>query len=457
VLVVMGVTCVAVGLFVYKQRDRLSYKSLEKPGNCDQVLSASSVFRNYEKTLSLLRLSKSVSEAPHALCFVSNISSVGNNPKLAYRDIVFNYRNPDILYTALKSRLNELLVSDRELGSGRGSKLAWPGGWLSEAALVGYKRTGQQRFLDLFVDYYDNVLERRDDKMLRFDDFHKKVMKAWGSVNLTEGRRRFDDTGNETPWVSHITHNARIVLPGTEFALIVKSSPSLSRYSLKADHYVKVAEEVLEQFNSDRVFVQSFPDLVWYNRPVVDKHEPTNHMHMVARVWANLFLLTGNKGYKDAVEGVIEVFAAGLKKQPGGLVSWSYAPVFVDQKQRRKYSNEEGYSEPIWKATHTTQFILQASAQGYLGARIIAPDIAKILSRLTFQGDRAWTTVASRGGAYFDPDREGLNPNFVALITYGSIESEIKNKVSRLVASRPDVFPRAWLFDAGLFAYANLL
>ncbi len=456
-LVCTGLTCIVIGAIFLRLRSNFWTQSLSKPDNCDQVLSPARVYDNYEKAINLLGASKRLADAPFVLCFVSNVLAVGNSPRLAYRDIVLNYRNPDILYTALESRMKELLANDRDLGYGRGSKLAWPGAWLSEAALVGYKRTGQKRFLDLFVVYYDNILERRDDKLLRFDDFHNKVMKAWGSTNLTEGRKRFDNANNTPSWVSHVTHNARIVLPGTEFALIVKSRPYLKEYSLKADQYATVAEEVLDQFESDRVSVPSFPGLVWYDRPVVNKYEPTNHMHMVARVWANLYLLTGQEHYRDAVNGVIKTFNAGLNRGPDVLVSWRYAPVFVDQRQRNKYSNDEGYSEPIWKATHTTQFLLQANNQGYKEARRIVPDIAKVLSQLTFQGDRAWTTVSRRGGTYFDPKKEGINPNFVALITYSSVKPEIKDKISELVSLRPDIFPRAWLFDAGLFAYANLL
>ena len=456
-LVLAGLTCLALVAFAFRARKDLWAEPLQRPENCDEILDSSRVYGNYEKVINSLSASKDLAAIPSALCFVDDLSSVGNSSRLAYRDIVLNYRNPDILYGALKLRLAEILDGDRKLGSKREARLAWPGVWLSEAALVGYRRTGQTRFLDLFVNYYDQVIERRDDKLLRFDDVHKKVMKAWGSTNLTSTRKQFSGSDQGPLWIAHITHNSRIVFPGTEFAVIVKDDPGLRRYSLKADRYTQVAEEVLAEFDSDRVVVPVFPGLTWYNRPLVDKYEPTNHVHMIARVWANLFVLTGEERFRDAVDGVIDVFGVGLSSEPGSLVCWRYAPVFVDQKQRKKYSNEASDSEPIWKATHTTQFLLQASQQGYHKAVEIAPKVARMLSTLTFQGDRVWASVSRGGGAYYDPKKNGLNPNFVALVTYGSVEPGVKRKVPELVSSRLDIFPRAWLFEAGLFAYANLL
>ena len=449
-----GLAVFAFGTFAFKTRKDLWAEPLRRPDNCDEILHPSKVYDNYVNALKSLVVLKELAEASNSLCFVSDLSSVGRSPSSAYHDIVSKYRNPDILYAALKIRFDEVLASDLEIGSKRGSQLAWRGVWLSDSALVGYKRTGQSRFLDLFLNYYDQVLERRDDKLLRFDDFHQRVMKAWGSTNLSKNR---SGGQSDSLWVSHITHNARIVFPGTEFALIVKDNPSMQRYASKAKRYTAIAEEVLAQFDEDRVEIPSFPGLTWYNRPVIDKCEPTNHMHMVARVWANLFLLTGEKRYRDAADGVLNVFAVGLSDEPGSMVSWRYAPVFVNQEQRKEYSNDRDYSEPIWKATHTSQFLLQASNQGYKKAGEIAPKVARKLSALTFQGDRSWTSVSRKGGQYYDPKLHGRNPNFIALVTFGSVDPKIKRKVPELVASRVDIFPNAWLFEPGLFAYANLL
>jgi len=137
-----GLTCLALVAFAFRARKDLWAEPLQRPENCDEILASSRVYGNYEKVIKSLSASKDLAAIPSALCFVDDLSSVGNSSRLAYRDIVLNYRNPDILYGALKLRLAEILDGDRKLGSKREARLAWPGVWLSEAALVGYRRTG---------------------------------------------------------------------------------------------------------------------------------------------------------------------------------------------------------------------------------------------------------------------------------------------------------------------------
>ena len=432
-------------------------KSLQRPENCAQITASGQVYRQYVEVLAALRSSKSLEEVPQALCFVSDLGSVGRSPDRAYREIIAGFRSPDVLYQALAKGFDKVLKLDLRQGLRRRAGLAWQGVWLSEAALVAYRKTGQTRFLDLFVKYYDSVLDRRDDKLGRVDSWHGRVMKAWGSVNLAMNKKSKKKLGASLPWIAHITHNARIVFPGTEFALIVRDDPSLARYRDKARSYVAVAEEVVAEFDGDRVALPGRSDLVWFNRPLVDRPEPTNHLHMVARTWANLAELTGTKRYRQDVESVLSIFRAGLRREPNGLLSWGYAPALLDASQREEYSNDDGYSEPIWKATHTVQFFLQAQRQGYASADELVVKVGRMLNTLTFQGDRVWSSVAKRGGRYYDPEKDGDSLNSIALVTYFAVEPDLKRKVAGLVALRPDIYPKGWLSSSGLFAYANLL
>lgn len=432
-------------------------EALRRPEDCPQVIAPDAVYHNYVEVTDALKTIDDLEQLPRALCFVSDPAKVGRSPDLAYREIVAGFHSPDVLYQSLLKGFGDVLESDLKQGLRRRAGLAWQGVWLGEAALVAYQKTGQARFLDLFVGYYDDVLDRRDDKLARVDAWHGRVMKAWGSVNLAMNKKNKKALNASLPWIAHITHNARIVFPGTEFALIVRKDPDLARYRAKAAHYVNVAEEVLGEFDADRVALPGREELVWYNRPLVDRPEPTNHLHMVARAWANLYELTGKKRYSDDVNSVLSIFESGLKKEPHGLLSWGYAPALLDVSQREAYTNDSGYSEPIWKATHTTQFLLQAQRQGYASADGLAPKVARMLKELTFQGDRVWSSVALRGGRYFDPEKDGVNLNVVALITYRAHEPELVDKIPFLVSSRPDIFPKGWLWPSGLFSYANLL
>jgi hypothetical protein len=420
--------------------------------DCNAVQAPQHVARHYRTAMQQLAAGRSPRQVAKLRCFIGNQAATQADARVAYRQLVAHTFNPDILYTVLQRQLQRNLEADRTLGQQRDAQLAWPGAYLSEAAVVAYRNTGQQRFLDLFVTYYDGILERRDDQLGRFDTKHKRVMKAWGSVNIEKDQ-----------WIAHVTHNARITYPATEFARLVRANPSLQRFQAKADRYVASARETLDDFEDDLVSVPGHPEIRWYQRPLDNNLEATNHLHVVGNTWLNLASLTGEARYRRHVEEVIEVFLQGVRREPDGLVSWNYFPFFAEQERRNNtYLNGQEYSEPIWKASLTAPFLLRAQAQGYAVPHTLIEALGRTFTSLTFQGDQIWRNLARRDSRFVDPQKDrqklGFLRNATVLVEYGRVAPDLPTKVATLVASRPDLFPQGWLSSPSmLLSYAYYL
>jgi hypothetical protein len=424
----------------------------ETDADCLTVQAPQQVARHYRAAVQQLADGQSPRQVAQLRCFIGNQAATQSDTRVAYRQLIAHTFNPDILYTALQRQLQRNLEEDRALGQQRDAQLAWPGAYLSEAAVVAYRNSGQQRFLDLFVSYYDAILDRRDDRLGRFDTKHTRVMKAWGSVNIEKDQ-----------WIAHVTHNARITFPATEFARLVHANPSLKRFQATADRYVAAARETLDEFEEDLVNVPGHSGIRWYKRPLDNNLEATNHLHVVGNTWLNLASLTGETRYRQHVEEVIQVFLQGVRREPDGLVSWNYFPFFAEQERRNNtYLNGQEYSEPIWKASITAPFLLRAQAQGYQVPRALIEAIGRTFTTLSFQGDQIWRNLARRDSRFVDrqQDRQklGFLKNTSVLVEYGTVAPELPTKVATLVASRPDLFPQGWLSSPStLLSYAYYL
>ena len=422
------------------------------PVNCQQILASSHVLGNYQKVSNELAQGVEPLRVYGAQCFLDPASIGKLSAHEAYEALVAHVFNADILYSALRQSFRKNLRLDRSLGVKRDAGLAWPGMYLAEASLVAYQRTGQQRFLDLFVDYYDAVLLRRDDQLGRFDVQHRRVMKAWGSVNIEAGQ-----------WIAHVTHNARIVYPATEFARIVRSSPSLNRYEAKAEHYLLNARETMAEFDADMVSVPGYPGISWYRRPFDANLEATNHLHVIGTVWLNLAALTGDPVYRQRVGQLINVFVRGVRRESDGLVSWSYFPFFAIAEQKDpEFLNGQEYSEPLWKASLTSPFLLRAFERGYAMPKSLVPAMGRVFTTLSFQGEQIWRNVARRDSRFVDVDRDrqklGFLKNVVTLVEYGKIVPHLPEQIAHVVAGRRDFFPQGWLSSpATLLGYAYYL
>jgi hypothetical protein len=429
---------------------------------CKAALTVGSAYHNYEEVRQALVSGISPASIPKASCFIEgNLSKL--DAKEAYRRFITNSFQSNVLYDFLSERLQTILENDIRLGQKRQAQLAWSGGYASEAAITAYKRTHETRFLDIFIAYFDGLLARRDDKLGYVDDYHKRVVRSWGSTNLSKKR-----------WIAHVTHAARIVYPATEFAVLVRADPRLSRYAETANRYAMESKTTLDEFEDDWRPVHEEPGRFWtfvayegrplgfnwYIRPDKGTYEATNHLHTVASVWVNLFKLNGDKKYKERSESVLRIFSDGVTREPDGSVHWKYFPYFASKELVRP--NGKQYSEPIWKASQTAPFLIRAAQSGYPVPNDLLQAIARTFTDTVLRNDGVLKNLSPSDSddmeAEQDSDHLGNLEGIVSWLEYEKIDPQIGQKLRDIVADRPDLFPGGWLSRPNMArGYAHFL
>jgi hypothetical protein len=334
--------------------------------------------------------------------------------------------------------------------------------------VVAYRNTGETRFLDLFRQAFDQILERRDSVTGFQDALRQRSTHGWSSINISEEKR--SNHKGKPFLVGHITHAARIVYPATEFVRLVQQSPQLTaRYGADAQRYITASRAAIDDFDTDwkpvaglRVPGSDRP-LFWYRRPITNSLEATNHVHMVASTWLNLGQITGQTSYHEKAVDSLAVFQQGVKKENNHTVHWNYFPFFATKEQQR-FANGREYSEAVWKASLTTPFIARAQRLGLEQAKPLSAAIAHSINQEILGDGELRRNLSSKQSRWFDPgdtkDKKQLGKinNITYFLEYESIEPEIGRKIRRLFATRPDLLPMGWLGSpSGALGYAHLL
>lgn len=422
------------------------------PGLCREPLKPQSSLLNYRRVLRSLQAGRRPATISDYRCFSDGaVPDSGITPEQGYAQVIRQGFHSQVLYDALDDRFQRILARDQQEGFQRRSVLGWAGAYASEATLIAYERTGEQRFLELFVRYFDAVLERRDDRLNRFDDYHQRVMKAWGSNRIDPNR-----------WIALITQNAHMLGPVTRFAVLVKERPDLARWRSTAEHYEQASEDTLAEFEDDWQHHPLAPPATrWYLRPPNREAEATNRVHLVGRVWLNLARLRADPRYGERVRALIRIFEQGVEREPDGSVHWNYFPYFATAEMQR-YPNGQDLSEPVWKGALTVPFLLEASAAGYPVPAELLQAIARSLEEVVLGGGDLQRNLSPKRSRAMDAQRDaekiGMLQALTGVLAYGALRPAIVTRLTDLVATRPDLFPGGWLgSDAGLMGYAALL
>ena len=148
----------------------------ESDSDCDVILKEGQALASYRDVTKALAAGTPPGEVEGIGCFFPE-SEVPSDSSGAYEALVSSFFHPNVLYDYLERQARFVIKRAPRRHSGI---FAWAGGYLAEAAVTAYQRTGERRFLDLFVDYFHQVLALRDDKQGRMDAYHRRVMKSWG-------------------------------------------------------------------------------------------------------------------------------------------------------------------------------------------------------------------------------------------------------------------------------------
>lgn len=408
----------------------------------DDALAPGHAYATYNAVWEALKAGDEPQSIANVGCFLPG-DLAGLDPKEAYRQFVTTAFYPNVLYDYLKAEMDRNLKVVRDQGHYREGSLAWNGAYLDETAMTAYDKTGDRRFLDLFVAYFDEVLKLRDSELGYVDAYHGRVTKSWGEYRKTWSWTAPLVTGI---WVTHITHAARITYPATRFALIVHNDPALEAYRADADRFVEASRAALAEFDDDRFRIAD-TDWDWFNRPMTGEPEPTNHVHTYASVLVNLYALTGDEQLKTQINDIVAVFEKGVRWEPDGTVSWKYLPYFA--KKGRGGNNQKEYSEPLWKASQTAPFIYRAYAAGLDVPEDLVKAITQTFLQHTLHKNRVTRNLTSKESKALD-EEDPLNraSGIVTWLEYSAYDPQIADRIRDVYGTRPDIFPYGW-FESG--------
>ena len=441
--------------------------SAPTPGSCTKALAPGQAANTYTHALQQLQQGAEISDIPHLGCLLPADRKQQSSAEL-YARMVSTVFLSEVLHDQLSSQLQQVIATDRQLGPKRDAGLAWHGAYLLEAAIEAYRHTGEQRYLELFRNSFDQILQRRDIHSGFIDVLRGRPTQGWSSINISEEKR----SKNEGPpfLAAHVTHTARIVYPATEFARLVLSKPELkARYEATAQRYISASRAAMHDFDDDWGVVngQTIPGtnrpLHWYRRPVTNSLEATNHIHIAANVWLNLARLTNEPQYLENTKDVLAIFRKGVVQEDNGTVHWNYFPFFATAEKQR-FSNGRQWSEATWKASLTTPFLARAEQLGFPELKPLTQAIARSINQEILGISQIRRNLSSKYSRWIDGSdpkdskQLGKLDNTTLFLSYAALEPQIAEKLVRLHATRPDLFPMGWLGSApGALGYAQFL
>jgi len=366
--------------------------------------------------------------------------------------------NPDIIYSFLESQKLDSWTANKDIDEpGR------PPGWqwkpCGNAMLYTYQATGEERFLNLFTRIADSYANQRDSEFGYEDQARGRILKSWSSVIHVKkgiGSEEHLKTGGLIR-TNEITLAGLMVFPQTIFANIIRKDSYLNRkYGSAAERYIRVAEEALEEFESE-FFVVPGSKMGYYSMPYDGRPEPLNHTHAAGAVFANLWAYTGKEDFRQRVERLSNYYKASIHKENNGSYSWGYRPTpnnFLDHR-----------SEPIWKMRTTILLPIEAYKQNISFSSYDMKALSKtFLNNIVLPDYQINKYISLKDKKILKVEnlvRRGweLRPASLAgLIILDQFDPEVRTVVEGLVLNRLDFFPKCWLTSPiTLEAYAYRL
>lgn len=407
---------------------------------CEEATSVSNAFATYQMLRTTLGQSVDPRKVEYLDCFLPE-NKISSSSRDTHEEFMRSVFSSDVMYSYLSAAFEAVLYKTVEEGNLRHGKLAWGSGHLGNSALLAYKSTGEKRFVELYVNYFERVLELRDTKLGLFDGYHNKVMNSWGSANL--GR----NSGDTSSWVAHVTHFSVIMVPATGFAQEIKTNSELSEFEPFADQVIDFFNSAYREFDVDLRPAEGTNE-VWYWRPLIDKFEATNHLHIQGQALLNMYALTEQQFYADRVNWIIRVFEKGVEIDEDGFIAWNYHP-YLQIESAMQDRNAREYSEFVWKASLTVPFIFEAAAAGFdVDPSIVEATTKTILEHVVANNAYALNLHPNNYRPIEDRraklDSAGPAASITGFLSDVAKEPEIAGKILEIVATRPDLYAKGW-------------
>lgn len=348
-----------------------------------------------------------------------------------YRRIIEATPNPAVLYDTVRFQLDDIMRYGKSRPDKASARYAWPGASMLLSAMHGYEASGQVRFLDVFVEAFDEMLASRSWQMQRTEDHRDRRMKTWHA-----------DVG-DIGWTAFITYVGRLGYPVGLFAEAVKSEPKLrSVYGAKASRYVAAIEESLAEFEEDyRVIDKGRAG--YYLRGAMGDVEPLNHLHTVGNTLVLLHAVTGKNKYRTRAEQLANYFKSALRVETNGTYTWGYQPT--------PENRTDHPPEMIYKGEVTAQFPVVAQQYGIGFTKKDLRVFAQSYLRNIY--DKSGNFNMWVGTEPYRTDAPGAKrlrdrlTSVVGWMVYDGVEPTVTYAAENTLFRRPDLFPDAWLTD----------
>ena len=363
--------------------------------------------------------------------------------------------NPDVLYCFLKKALQKMLDL-AALSETAGRRFAWKWGFLGDAAVIAYQRTGEERFLDLIVSTYDAILRFRDSETGKVDEVRDRVTHSWSSM----ARVKLKETQYKR--LIAITTTGLITYPVCKFCQIILNDGILqAKYAHKAKEYLETVEEAVAELDED-FRVTPGTDEGSYVRPVTGEVEAWNHEHAIGTTLVLLHSLTGKQEYKKKAEHMARYFLNHITRERNGSYVWSYRP--LPNKRYNNHDSETYKKEAIWKGGVTIMFPIIAYEHGIVFDENDMKALTQTFLKNIYRGGNKFNRYVSlkvREPLLSETRAKKYRRRVQSLVRWiylDKFEPEIREILEDAVATRLDLFPNGWFGHPALVqAYAYRL
>ena len=338
--------------------------------------------------------------------------------------------NPDVIYDYIKLQMDLKIGNARDRPDERATPYAWAWGYLATASCFAFRATGDERFLDLIVESYEEILANRDDLSIESAQIHGvPVQPSWGIMREKNG---------EMQYMYIVTHAGRIGFPVLLFCEIVQTNPSLhDKYLHISEMFLESVIETMNAFDSSFVTDEE-SEGGYYVSPLRDMIEPINHSHAAGATLVMLYELTGDEAHLEKVVKLANYFRSCIVEEDNGSYVWGYRPQPEDRMRC------EG--EWSWKGAITIIFPIVVYEKGLAFTSADMQAFANtFLKNISPSEDIFNQTIYSTDHKPTSKTRYDTATGWNLLNT---INPSVQGALEDVMIKRTDLFPGGWFQNA---------
>jgi len=304
--------------------------------------------------------------------------------------------------------------------SPNGESFCWQARVNMDEFVDNYKLTGDKKWLDAGVKYYDFLI----GKMTSDPDGYK----GWIGERTRNGRTTCSDA---------LVGDAILLSAILDFTVLVNEDDALkAKYGKKAQSYIEVAKkDFVEKWDHRGSWIEDGPFATWVgvgaftkdstgkkqwmNRAQVGMSNPFNKLFDGAEVCMRLWRVTGDQKYWDKAEKIFFTAKNHFQYFDNHYCSNYFEPLAPGDIDLQKKATRHGVWVHPWRSGYQALEINKIAEAYHYGMVFDEQDIKRLLNtnlKVMWNGDKTYPKYISSNGLGADGDTTGL-AGFVK--TYG--------------------------------------